>query len=92
MKKLFFSAIFCFISCSLVSAASLEVDFRKSESLRLFNGAELKDGLLIVKGRRSYAEVVGSEKIKFSKKGLTVSCVAAFDKRPQWGQDLFWKE
>ena len=92
MKKLFFSAIFCFISCSLVSAAALEVDFRKSESLRLFNGAELKDGLLIVKGRRSYAEVVGSEKIKFSKKGLTVSCVAAFDKRPKWGQDLFWKD
>ena len=93
MKKFFVVTCWCLFAFISVNAAKIiEVDFRKNDSLRLFDGAELKDGFLILKGGKSRAEVVGSEKIKLGKTGLTISCVAAFDKLPRLGQDLFWKE
>ena len=93
MKKIFVPFCWCLLALFSLSAAEIiEVDFRKKGQLRLFDGAELKNGQLILKGGKSRAEIVGSEKQKLGKTGLTVSCVAAFDKLPRLGQDLFWKE
>lgn len=70
----------------------LQADFSKESSFRLFDGAQLKEGCLVFQGSKSYAEVVGSERFKVGQNGLTISCIAAFDKLPKLGQDLFWKE
>ncbi|MBE6378799.1 MAG: LamG domain-containing protein [Lentisphaerae bacterium] len=92
MKNLFALTVSCLFAALPLKAAVIEADFSKGSNLRLLNGAELKDGILFIKGGKSCAEVAGTEKIKLGKSGLTVSCVAAFDKLPAWGQDLFWKK
>lgn len=90
MTKYFF--VFSLLAALTVPAGNrLEIDFRKQESVRLFDGAEIQNGYLILKGGRSRAEIVGSEKFKVGKNGLTVSCAANFDPHTRLGQDLFWK-
>ena len=69
----------------------LKVDFNDPASFRLKNGAVLKNGILYFNGGQSHAEIVGSEKFSVGKKGLTISCIAAFDKLPKPGQDLLYK-
>jgi len=92
MKNLFVLTVSCLFAALPLKAAVVEADFSKGSNLRLFDGAEIKNGILIIKGGKSRAEVAGTENIKLSKSGLTISCVAAFDKLPAWGQDLFWKK
>ncbi|MBQ6473496.1 MAG: LamG domain-containing protein [Victivallales bacterium] len=70
----------------------LVADFGRQDGFRLFDGAQLKDGRLTLRGSKSHAEVVGSERFKVGRGGLTISCIAAFDKLPALGQDLFWKK
>lgn len=69
----------------------LEADFSNPDSFKLKNGAVLKNGVLFFNGGQSHAEVVGSENFTVGKKGLTISCIAAFDKLEKAGQDLFYK-
>ena len=91
MKRIFF--VFSLLAALTLSAGNLlEIDFRKPGSVRLFDGAEIQNGYLILKGGRSRAEIVGSEKFKVGKNGLTVSCAANFDPHTRLGQDLFWKD
>ena len=90
MKKTFF--VFSLLAALTLSAGNrLEIDFSKPESVRLFDGAEIQNGYLILKGGRSRAEIVGSEKYQVGKNGLTVGCAASFDPHTRLGQDLFWK-
>ena len=63
MKKFFVVTCWCLFAFISVNAAKIiEVDFRKNDSLRLFDGAELKDGFLILKGGKSRAEDLRSQK------------------------------
>ncbi len=89
--KRFFTVFLGFIAATCCVAKVLEVDFNDPASLRLKNGAELKNGVLILKGGQSHAEVAGSENFSVGKNGLTISCIAAFDKLEKAGQDLFYK-
>ena len=60
MTKFFF--MFSLLAALTLSAGNrLEIDFRTPDSVRLFDGAEIKNGCLILKGGRSRAEIAGSE-------------------------------
>ncbi|MBR6372189.1 MAG: LamG domain-containing protein [Victivallales bacterium] len=92
MRSMRIVAVSLLLALLLCGKDILQADFTKESSFRLFDGAQLKDKCLVLQGKKSYAEVVGSERFKVGQGGLTISCIAAFDKLPKLGQDLFWKE
>ena len=79
------------LSAILCAGSVLKVDFNDPAAFRLKNGAVLKNGILYLNGGQSHAEIVGSENFKVGKKGLTISCIAAFDQLKKPGQDLLYK-
>ena len=86
------SAIFMTMLSAILCAGSvLKVDFNDPAAFRLKNGAVLKNGILYLNGGQSHAEIAGSENFKVGKKGLTISCIAAFDQLKKPGQDLLYK-
>lgn len=91
MMKKVFSLLLGLLTVFCCSGKVLEVNFSDPASFRLKNGAVLKNGFLVFNGGQSHAEVVGSENFTVGKKGLTISCIAAFDKLEKAGQDLFYK-
>ena len=91
MMKRIFTLFLGFLAVFCCAGKVLEVNFNDPASFRLKNGAVLENGVLVFNGGQSHAEVVGSENFTVGKKGLTISCIAAFDKLEKAGQDLFYK-
>jgi hypothetical protein len=85
MMKKVFSLLLGLLTVFCCSGKVLEVNFSDPASFRLKNGAVLKNGFLVFNGGQSHAEVVGSENFTVGKKGLTISCIAAFDKLEKAG-------
>ena len=71
------------VACSLLTLCTLlRADHIKPSELLLKGNAKLVKDVLVLDGKRSYAEIPGTEKYNLAQQGLTLACSVKLNKIP----------